>query len=253
MARSLAGSSIVGVIFLATIAVGTPVFAQSALSENASRQLDERVWGYEILRASTEELARDFLPDVSREIVDHDWMRFSSSGPRYLSFYEQSVSISSWACIQKIHKLIFWSTHEIYAERGMDLGLVQENRLEDAIYQIPEAGQCGRHRNRIAGFSAYGVDVSNALRFYKTTVEDRDLTIQCASETSECINLLRSFDLKYLRRLGACNELHCLAKFDFPPSSADVKSSPYGWELKLYESPAGRRIVISPGLQPAVS
>ncbi|MNQ64775.1 hypothetical protein D3C85_792100 [compost metagenome] len=252
MARSLA-SPIVGVIFLATVTAGSAAFAQPASSENATRQLDERVWGYEILNASTEELARNFLPNFPREIVDHDWMRLSSFGPRYLSLYERSVSISEWVCVQKIHKMVFWSSHEIYPERRADLGIIQTNRFEDAIYQISETGQCGRHSNRIAGFSAYGVDVSNALRSYKMTIDDGNHTIQCTSGSSECITLLRSFDLKSLRRLGACNELHCLAKFDFPPSAADVKSSPYGWELKLYDGPVGRRIVISPGLQPAVS
>jgi hypothetical protein len=252
MARLLA-SPMVGVIFLATVAAGSAAFAQSASSENATRQLDERAWGHEILNASTEELARNFLPNFQREIVDHDWIRLSSFGPRYLSLYERSVSISEWACVQKIHKMAFWSSHEIYPERRADLGIIQTNRFEDAIYQISETGQCGRHSNRIAGFSAYGVDVSNALRSYKMTVDDGNHTTQCTSGSSECITLLRSFDLKSLRRLGVCNELHCLAKFDFPPSAADVKSSPYGWELKLYDGPVGRRIVISPGLQPAIS
>lgn len=253
MGRLLAALPMASALFFATVAACAPGSAQSASIGNASDQIGDRVWDHGILHASTEELVRDFLPDFPQKIVSHDWMRLSAHGPRYLSLYEEVAPASEWACVQKIHKMVFWSLYEIYPERGANSGIVQTNRYEDATYQISEAGQCDHSGGRIAGFSAHGVDVSNALRSYQAAVDDGDVTIQCDEEYSECISLLSSFDLRSLRSIDGCNEPHCLARFDFPPSATTVKASPYGWVLKLYEGPAGRRIDIRRGLQPAVS
>lgn len=226
----------------------------SALSAQNTppRDADMRVWSAaELGTASTAQLAGYFLPGLSEDVISSDWRRLSLGGAKRLSFYERPQRISDWACRQKVHRLTFAPSWEFYPQVSDPTGSIHADSYEEFLYRIPEAGSCEALGADNAGFRAYDVDVSQALRLYQAAVDD-DAPVVCDGDR-ECGLLFRAFDIRTLSSLSNCRENSCVARFRFPASEATRRAGPYGWDLTLFTEPHGYRVVIRASLPPAPS
>lgn len=208
----------------------------------------------ELFDGSPEQLRQSLMPDFTGEIVDSDWRNMHPGMNKIVTLYEPMIPVSPWICRQATHIFVFRESWDRDSSLGVAIpnGRVQSGSYEGAIYLSADQGRCVTPTNGARGFNSREVDVSGAIAKYHAALQSEAPHMVCDKVVPDCSLLFKAMPLASLRSVYGCQNVGCVAEFDFPDPGTG--KSLWGWVLKLYETEGGAyRVEIREAYPPPVS